>query len=80
MQAHAAFLGGLGARVAVRLKAVQHVDLLGGLTLGLKLLEGLHRSRLDPRKAVEFEHASQLIQNVRLDDASGGEPLGETGQ
>ena len=82
MQTHALVLGSActGRRGLQGLQAFKHVDLLGGLPLCFQLLEGLDRPRLDPRKAVEFEHASQLIQNVRLNDASGGKPLGETGQ
>ena len=80
VQAHALVLGSTCARRRglESLQAIQHVDLLGGLALGFQLLQGLDRSGFDARKAVQFKHAPQLVEDVHLNDAPLGEPFGET--
>ncbi len=57
--------------------ARQHVDLLGGLGLSPKPLEGLDRPGLDLAKAMQFEHLTEAIDHVGLDEAFGGSPFGE---
>ena len=80
VQAHAFVLGSTrtGSRSLESLQAVEDVDLLGSLTLCFQLLQGLHRTSFDARKAVQFKHAPQLVEDVHLDDATLGEPFGET--
>src|SRR5690606_30190750 len=61
-------------------EAADEVDLLGGLALAEELLDGLDRAGLDAREPVQLEGAAQDVEDVRLDGAVGGEPLGEAGQ
>ena len=80
VQTHALVLGSACARRRglQGLQAVEHVDLLGGLALRFQLLEGLDRTGFDAREAVQFKHATQLVEDVHLDDAALREPFGET--
>ena len=80
VQTHTLVLGSACARRRglQGLQAVEHVDLLRGLALCFELLEGLDRTGFDARKAVQFKHAPQLIEDVHLNDAALGEPFGET--
>src|SRR5690606_9630255 len=64
-------------RAVVVLEAAHGVDLLGGLPLAQQLLDGLDGARLDAGEAVELEGATQDVEDVRLDGALGGKPLGE---
>ena len=80
VQTHALVLGSArtGRRGLQGLQAVEHVDLLGGLALCFQLLEGLDRTGFDAREAVQFKHATQLVEDVHLNDAALREPFGET--
>ena len=80
MQTHALVLGSARTRGGSlqRLQAVEDVDLLRGLALGLQLRQRLDRTRLDSREAVQLKDAAQLVEDVHLDDAPLGEPFGET--
>ena len=80
MQTHALVLGSActGRRGLQGLQAFKHVDLLGGLPLCFQLLEGLDRTGFDAREAVQFKHATQLVEDVHLNDAALREPFGET--
>ena len=60
------------------LKAIEDVDLLGSLALGLELGQCLDRARLNSHETVEFKDTTQHVQDVHLNDASLGEPFGET--
>ena len=80
VQTHAFVLGSACARrrSLQGLQAVEHVDLLGGLALCFQLLEGLDRTGFDAREAVQFKHATQLVEDMHLNDAALREPFGET--
>ena len=80
MQAHALVLGRTrpGSGCLEGLEAIQNVDLLRGLTLGLKLSQRLDRARLDARESVQLKDTAQLVEDMHLDDAALGEPFGET--
>ena len=80
VQTHALVLGSARTRGGSlqRLQAVEDVDLLRGLALGLQLRQRLDRTRLDSREAVQLKDAAQLVEDVHLDDAPLGEPFGET--
>ena len=80
MQTHAFVLGctSTRSRGLQRLQSIQNIDLLGGLTLGFQLLQGLDRPGFDTRKPVQFKHAPQLVKDMHLNDAALREPFGET--
>ena len=80
VQTHSLILGSTCARrrSLQGLQAVEHVDLLRGLALCFQLLEGLDRTGFDAREAVQFKHATQLVEDVHLNDAALREPFGET--
>ena len=82
VEAHAALLAGAAAPLLglEGLQAVEDVDLLRGLALGLQLLQGLDGARLDPAEPVQLEDAAQGVEHVLLDDAPVGQPLGKSGQ
>ena len=70
---------GLGL-AGVGLQAVEEVDLLGGLALLRELDQRLDGAGLDTAESVELEGAAQDVDEVLLDDAARGEPLGKAGQ
>ena len=80
VQTHSLILGSARTRIRglQRLQSIQNIDLLGGLTFGFQLLQGLNRPGFDTRKPVQFKHAPQLVKDVHLDDAALREPFGET--
>ena len=76
-------LAGVRLRVdlgGVRLQAIEEVDLLGRLPLPRELAERLNGPGLDAAEAVELEGTAQDVDEVLLDDAARGEPLGKAGQ
>ena len=60
------------------LEAIQNVDLLRGLALGLELSQRLDRARLDARESVQLKDTAQLVEDMHLNDAALREPFGET--
>ena len=67
-------------RRVLLLEPPEQVDLLGGLALAEQLRERLDGAGLDAREAVELEGAAQRVEDVLLDHAAVGQPLGESGQ
>ena len=80
VQAHTFVLGRTrpGSGGLEGLEAIQNVDLLRGLALGLELSQRLDRARLDARESVQLKDTAQLVEDMHLDDAALGEPFGET--
>jgi hypothetical protein len=67
------------AATTLFLQALEQVHLFRGLALAQKLVERLHRTRLERREAVQLEGGPDFVQDVLLDHPLGRQPLREAG-